>query len=110
MELWHVILTSGVMMAIVNGFQQIFIWRLKRKADVEDKASEEQSVITMGVMAMLEDRLLYLGTEHIERGIISASQYSAYERMYNAYILNNKNGTIKRIKEQIDKLEIRRLD
>ncbi len=111
MDLLTVIITSGIMVALINGIQQIFLWKLNRKAAIEDKAAQKRDIISMGVTAMLEDRLLYLGTSYIENGIITASQHNAYERMYNAYVAeDNGNGTIEWVKEQIDKLEIKTLE
>lgn len=107
MELWQVVLTSGTIVALVNGIQQIILWKMKRKAALVDKASDKEDALSCGIMAMLEDRLLYLGTEYTERGAISASQYSSYERMYKAYNLTNDNGAIRKLKKQIDELEIK---
>lgn len=70
---------------------------------------DRKDVKTQMLIGLGHDRLLYLGMCYIERGYITSDEYeNLYDYLYKPYEKMGGNGSVKRIMNEINKLEIRK--
>lgn len=44
METWGIVLSAGAVVAVIETIKELILWRQKRKAQIEDKASDKHGV------------------------------------------------------------------
>ena len=120
------VLKSAFGAGLLAGLFGVWQWRLKRKAQKEDKAAENQTVncaargeeikrlqstvnsLIIADRTILYDRIKHLAKAYIKRGWISVEEYEDLKRMHKVYHDElNGNGFLDSIMEEIDKLEKR---
>lgn len=103
MEIWELILTSGAIVAVITAAANIAVWKLNRKAQLEDNegrniervlASIEEKIDCMkasqelyshALQVDMKDRITYLGKRYIRAGEISLAERSGLIAMHEAY-------------------------
>ena len=69
------------------------------------KRSEKKDVKTQMLIGLGHDRIMYLGTEYIKRGYITADEYeNLHVYLYGPYAAIGGNGSAKRIMDEVNKL------
>ena len=120
------LLKSAFGAGLLAGLFGVWQWRLKRKAQKEDKAAENQTVncaargeeikrlqstvnsLIIADRTILYDRIKHLAKAYIKRSWISVEEYEDLKRMHKVYHDDlNGNGFLDSIMEEIDKLEKR---
>jgi len=128
MELLHSILTGTGSAAIAGGLFMLIQWRLDRKAQLEDQATEAKTVnataqsrdleelkrmvavLCIADRALLYDRIKHLGKSYIDRGYITVDELEDITRMHSVYHdkdMLNGNGFLDGIMVAIHELEIK---
>lgn len=81
-----------------SGFWMIIQKRMEKK--------DNRSRLMLGIG---HDRIIYLGTQYIERGYITADEYeNLYDYLYIPYKNMGGNGSAEKIIEEVKKLEVRK--
>jgi hypothetical protein len=70
-ELLTIIIGGGTFAALISGIVQIILWKLNRKAKMQDEKSGDSRHIKNALCVILYDRIKYLGRHHIGVGFIS---------------------------------------
>lgn len=61
------------------------------------------------LIGLAHDRIIYLGTQYIERGYITPDEYeNLNDYLYQPYTENGGNGSAKRVMEQVKALPIKK--
>lgn len=126
MELFIKLLGNAFGGAIVAGIFGLIQWRLNRKAQLEDKASDAkvancaargkeikdlQNTVNSLIVAdrtILYDRIKHLAKSYIKRGWISVEEYEDLKRMHQVYHDElNGNGFLDAVMAEVEKLEKR---
>ncbi len=75
------------------------------------KRSEKKDIRTKLLMGLAHDRIMYLGSVHVERGQISQDELDdLHEYLYDPYLAQGGNGAAKRIMDAVDRLPVVRRD
>lgn len=73
------------------------------------KRHEHKSAVTRLVLGLAHDRIIYLGMNYIDRGWVSKDEYDDFMTyLYGPYSQFGGNGLAQRVKEEVDKLPIRK--
>lgn len=73
------------------------------------KRQEYKSAVTRLVLGLAHDRIIYLGMNYIDRGWVSKDEYDDFMTyLYGPYSQFGGNGLAQRVKEEVDKLPIRK--
>ena len=126
MELLMTLLCSAFGAAIVAGIFSLLQWRLKRKAEKEDRAESKkmascaargeeikqlQAVVNSLMVAdrtILYDRIKHLAKAYIRRGWLYMEEYEDLDRMHQVYHDDLKgNGFLDAIMADVRKLDKR---
>lgn len=65
------------------------------------------SKVERAVKALLHDKLSYLANKHLAEGSITAEDFRVVNDLYDAYRDIGGNGTVARLMEAVQKLEIK---
>lgn len=68
--------------------------------------NKKRNAETKALMALLHDRVYSLCREYLDRGSCTTDEYVNLLYLYDPYVKMGGNGTAKRLKEAVDKLEI----
>lgn len=72
------------------------------------KRSEKRDVRTEMLIGLGHDRIVFLGSQYIERGYITLDEYeNLYEYLYKPYEKMGGNGSAQRIMNEVNRLPIR---
>lgn len=72
------------------------------------KRSEKRDVKTEMLIGLGHDRIVFLGSQYIERGYITLDEYeNLYEYLYKPYEKMGGNGSAQRIMNEVNRLPIR---
>jgi hypothetical protein len=85
MELLTIALGGGMTVAVVSGIVQIVIWRLNRKATVEDRKGNEDKEVRAALRLILYDRIKYLGRKYIAAESITFDELEDLNAMHKCY-------------------------
>jgi hypothetical protein len=107
-EILAIILGGGSVAAIVSGFMQLVLWKLNRKAHIEDKLDNANKHIEQALKAMLHDRIKWLGKTYITNGYISTEDLRDIIDMHVCYHDMRGNGLLDNIMRQVQALPIRK--
>ena len=73
------------------------------------KKLEKRDIMTMMLIGLAHDRIIYLGMSYIERGWITNDEYeNLHDYLYKPYEQMGGNGAAKRIMNEVNKLPIRK--
>ena len=90
---------SGVLLSLVKNLMDE---NKKLKKEREEKATAMQD----GVMVLLKIQLIEYHDKYMSSGDIPSYVYDNFDEMYKVYETLGGNGTVKHMKESIDKLRI----
>lgn len=66
--------------------------------------NKEMSLQNEALMAIAQDRILWLGKQYIKQGWITIEDYTSLKRMADSYRELGGNGLVKEIMDEVDKL------
>lgn len=125
-QIWGWLISGGVAAAMVKILDNIVMWKLKRKAVKEDKASEEEEKqaqekeqefedmkgsvrdLAMGQKVILHDRIKYLGRGYLRNGEIDLDDRQDLIEMHGAYHSLGGNGNLNALMEEVLELPLKR--
>lgn len=118
MQVWELIIASGIIGLIFGFVQQITLWKLNRKAAKEDKAEfniEERikaledrvTGLSIGQKSILHDRIKWLGMGYIAAHCIDIDDRRDLIEMHKAYHANGGNGNLDMLMEEVEKLPLK---
>lgn len=72
------------------------------------KKTEKNDARSKLLLGLAHDRIVYLGTQYIERGYITNDEYENLNKyLYTPYAEMGGNGTAKRVMQAVDRLEFK---
>ena len=96
---WAQVLTSVIIALISSTGLWSFIASIRNKHDAKTRL----------LIGLAHDRIIYLGTQYIERGYITPDEYeNLHDYLYKPYAENGGNGSAKRVMEQVKALPIKK--
>ena len=118
MQVWEVIIASGIIGLVFSFAQQVTMWKLNRKADKEDKAElniEERikaleakvDGLSIGQKSILHDRIKWLGMGYVAAHCIDIDDRRDLIEMHKAYHANGGNGNLDMLMEEVEKLPLK---
>ena len=118
MQVWELIIASGIVGLIFGFVQQITMWKLNRKASKEDKAAfnieerikaleDKVTGLSIGQKSILHDRIKWLGMGYIAAHCIDIDDRRDLIEMHKAYHANGGNGNLDMLMEEVEKLPLK---
>ena len=118
MQVWELIIASGIIGLIFGFVQQITLWKLNRKAAKEDKAEfnieerikaleDKVTGLSIGQKSILHDRIKWLGIGYIAAHCIDIDDRRDLIEMHKAYHANGGNGNLDMLMEEVEKLPLK---
>lgn len=118
MQVWELIIASGIIGLIFGFVQQITLWKLNRKAAKEDKAEfnieeriraleDKVTGLSIGQKSILHDRIKWLGMGYIAAHCIDIDDRRDLIEMHKAYHANGGNGNLDMLMEEVEKLPLK---
>ena len=96
---WAQVLTSVLIALISSTGLWSYIANCRNKHDAKTRL----------LIGLAHDRIIYLGTQYIERGYITPDEYeNLHDYLYTPYTENGGNGSAKRVMEQVKALPIKK--
>ena len=96
---WAQVLTSVLIALISSTGLWSYIANYRNKHDAKTRL----------LIGLAHDRIIYLGTQYIERGYITPDEYeNLHDYLYAPYAENGGNGSAKRVMEQVKSLPIKK--
>lgn len=96
---WAQVLTSVLIALISSTGLWSYIASYRNKHDAKTRL----------LIGLAHDRIIYLGTQYIERGYITPDEYeNLHDYLYVPYAENGGNGSAKRVMEQVKALPIKK--
>ena len=96
---WAQVLTSVLIALISSTGLWSYIANYRNKHDAKTRL----------LIGLAHDRIIYLGTQYIERGYITPDEYeNLNDYLYQPYTENGGNGSAKRVMEQVKALPIKK--
>lgn len=96
---WAQVLTSVLIALISSTGLWSYIANYRNKHDAKTRL----------LIGLAHDRIIYLGTQYIERGYITPDEYeNLHDYLYAPYAENGGNGSAKRVMEQVKALPIKK--
>ena len=96
---WAQVLTSVLIALISSTGLWSYIASYRNKHDAKTRL----------LIGLAHDRIIYLGTQYIERGYITPDEYeNLNDYLYQPYAENGGNGSAKRVMEQVKSLPIKK--
>ena len=96
---WAQVLTSVLIALISSTGLWSYIANYRNKHDAKTRL----------LIGLAHDRIIYLGTQYIERGYITPDEYeNLHDYLYVPYAENGGNGSAKRVMEQVKALPIKK--
>ena len=92
---WAQVITSVLIALISSTGLWSYIANYRNKHDAKTRL----------LIGLAHDRIIYLGTQYIERGYITSDEYeNLNDYLYEPYSAAGGNGSAKRVMEQVRKL------
>ena len=118
MQVWELIIASGIIGLVFTFGQQLIMWKLNRKAAKEDRAQthieerinaleEKVDSLSIGQKSILHDRIKWLGMGYIAARAIDIDDRRDLIEMHRAYHANGGNGNLDRLLEEVEKLPLK---
>ena len=118
MQVWELIVASGIIGLVFGFVQQLTMWKLNRKATKEDKADlniEERikaleskvDGLSIGQKSILHDRIKWLGMGYVAAHCIDIDDRRDLLEMHRAYHANGGNGNLDMLMEEVEKLPLK---
>ena len=96
---WAQVLTSVLIALISSTGLWSYIASYRNKHDAKTRL----------LIGLAHDRIIYLGTQYIERGYVTPDEYeNLNDYLYQPYVENGGNGSAKRVMEQVKALPIKK--
>ena len=96
---WPQVITS-VLIALIGSTG---LWSF-----IQNRSSKHDAKTRL-LIGLAHDRIIYLGTNYIDRGYITADEYeNLNDYLYQPYAENGGNGSAKRVMEQVRSLPIKK--
>lgn len=96
---WAQVLTSVLIALISSTGLWSYIASYRNKHDAKTRL----------LIGLAHDRIIYLGTQYIDRGYITPDEYeNLHDYLYVPYAENGGNGSAKRVMEQVKALPIKK--
>ena len=107
-EIIIALLTGGVLVSIINGVMQLIMWRKNRKAQKEDKAEQNISVIIQALKFILYDKIRCAGQAYIRDGEIDFDDRRILTDMHNVYHNGlGGNGDLDNLMKEVNALPLK---
>ena len=118
MQVWELIIASGIIGLVFTFGQQLIMWKLNRKAAKEDRAQthieerinaleEKVDSLSIGQKSILHDRIKWLGMGYIAARAIDIDDRRDLIEMHRAYHANGGNGNLDMLMEEVEKLPLK---
>lgn len=118
MQVWELIVASGVIGLLFGFAQQLTMWFLNRHAAKEDKAElniaqrmadleKKVDGLSVGQKSILHDRIKWLGMAHVNAHCIDIDDRRDLIEMHKAYHANGGNGNLDMLMEEVEKLPLK---
>ena len=118
MQVWELIIASGIIGMVFAFGQQLVMWKLGRKAAKEDQAElnievrikaleEKVDRLSIGQKSILHDRIKGLGMSYIAAQAIDINDRRDLIEMHKAYHANGGNGNLDKLMEEVERLPLR---
>lgn len=96
---WAQVLTSVLIALVSSTGLWSYLASYRNKHDAKTRL----------LIGLAHDRIIYLGTQYIERGYITPDEYeNLNDYLYQPYAENGGNGSAKRVMEQVKALPIKK--
>lgn len=96
---WAQVLTSVIIALVSSTGLWSYLASYRNKHDAKTRL----------LIGLAHDRIIYLGTQYIERGYITPDEYeNLNDYLYQPYAENGGNGSAKRVMEQVRSLPIKK--
>lgn len=96
---WAQVLTSVLIALVSSTGLWSYLASYRNKHDAKTRL----------LIGLAHDRIIYLGTQYIERGYITTDEYeNLNDYLYQPYAENGGNGSAKRVMEQVKALPIKK--
>lgn len=126
MQVLMTVIGGAVGAAIVSGVFGIIMWKLNRKAQVEDRQedkeqenadalkaevetmNEQLSGLTVAMRMLMYDRIKHLGNSYLKRGYITSEELADLIAMHGVYhdVLDG-NGFLNALMEKVKQLPVK---
>ena len=94
---WAQVITSVLIALISSTGLWSYIASYRNKHDAKTRL----------LIGLAHDRIIYLGTQYIERGYITPDEYeNLHDYLYAPYAENGGNGSAKRVMEEVKRLPL----
>lgn len=90
MNVYEILILVGLPSILTFLFTLLFNFIFKK---ISNKKGDE-ILLRKGLQALLRDRLLEKGTDHVKKGFITISNKDNYDNMYRTYHSLGKNGVM----------------
>lgn len=126
MQLLMTVIGGAVGAAIVSGIFGIIMWKLNRKAQVEDRhedkeqesadalkaevetINEQLSGLTVAMRTQMYDRIKHLGNSYLKKGFITSEELADLIEMHRVYHNTLKgNGFLDTLMEKVKALPVK---
>jgi hypothetical protein len=84
-ELITIIIGGGTVAALISGVVQVVLWKLNRKAKIQDEETNYEKHIKNAIRIILYDRIKYLCRRHIGEGYITVEDLEDLTKMHTSY-------------------------
>ena len=96
---WAQVLTSVLIALVSSTGLWSYLASYRNKHDAKTRL----------LIGLAHDRIIYLGTQYIDRGYITPDEYeNLNDYLYQPYAENGGNGSAKRVMEQVKALPIKK--
>lgn len=93
--------------AIITLFSNFVMWKLNRKAALEDKEDTRFKALQEGQRVLLLDRIQYLCRCYIHDGNVDFDDRRRLHKMHDAYHALGGNGDLDTLMEAVDELPVK---
>jgi hypothetical protein len=108
-ELFTIIIGGGTVAALISGVVQIVLWKLNRRAKMQDEETNGEKHIKNALCVILYDRIKYLGRHHIGASFITVEDMEDLTKMHSSYQKDlNGNGFLDNLMNQVKALPLRK--
>ena len=100
------LLTGACGAAIITLMSNVIMWKLNRKAALEDKEDTRFKALQEGQRVILLDRIQYLCRCYIHDGKVDFDDRRRLHKMHDAYHALGGNGDLDTLMEAVDELPV----
>ena len=106
-EILAPLLTGACGAAVITLLNNVVMWRLNRKAALEDKSDAQLKALKEGQRVLLLDRIQYLCRCYIRDKTVDFDDRRRLHKMHDAYHALGGNGDLDTLMEAVDELPVK---